>query len=236
GSGRAPEGVREVTLCALFEEVLGVERVGADDDFFRLGGDSIMAIQLAGRASGAGLGIAPRDIFTARTPAALALTAREAANLGTVEDSGTGRFPLTPVMRWWREQDGDAAAFTQSMVFPVPRDVGLERVEAAVRGLVERHGVLRMRLVDGELEVPEDVPGVAVERVEMPAGADPRASAEELAASVRLDPEKGEMLRATWLDPASGQPGLLLLTVHHLAVDGVSWRLLGPELAAGLAA
>ncbi|KUL30330.1 non-ribosomal peptide synthetase [Streptomyces regalis] len=235
GAGRAPEGVREVTLCALFEEVLGVERVGADDDFFRLGGDSIMAIQLAGRASGAGLGIAPRDVFTARTPAALALTAREVADPGSAEDTGTGRFPLTPVMQWWREQAGDAAAFTQSMVFPVPRDVDPERLAAAVRGLVERHGVLRMRLVDGELEVPEDVPGVAVERVEVPVGADPRAAAEEWAASVRLHPEKGEMLRATWLAPASGRPGLLLLTVHHLAVDGVSWRLLGPELAAGLA-
>ncbi|MBT2676520.1 AMP-binding protein, partial [Streptomyces sp. ISL-14] len=233
GSGRAPQGAREVTLCALFEEVLGVEQVGADDDFFRLGGDSIMAIQLAGRASGAGLGIAPRDVFTARTPAVLALTARAATDPGVGEDTGTGRFPLTPVMRWWREQAGDPAAFTQSMVFPVPRDVGPERVEAAVRGLVERHGVLRMRLVDGELEIPEEVPGVAVERVEVPVGADSRAMAEEWAASVRLDPEKGEMLRATWLDPASGGPGLLLLTVHHLAVDGVSWRLLGPELAAG---
>ncbi|MFJ8534715.1 amino acid adenylation domain-containing protein [Streptomyces sp. NPDC093591] len=235
GSGRAPQGAREATLCALFEEVLGVEGVGADDDFFRLGGDSIMAIQLAGRASGAGLGIAPRDVFTARTPAVLALTAREAADTGAGEDTGTGRFPLTPVMRWWREQGGDPAAFTQSMVFPVPRDAGPERVGAAVLGLVERHGVLRMRLVDGELEVPEEVPGVAVERVEVPVGADPRAAAEEWAASVRLAPEKGEMLRATWLDPASGGPGLLLLTVHHLAVDGVSWRLLGPELAAGLA-
>ncbi|MEY9994221.1 amino acid adenylation domain-containing protein/non-ribosomal peptide synthase protein (TIGR01720 family) [Streptomyces sp. V4I8] len=235
GSGRTPEGAREVALCALFEEVLGVERVGADDDFFRLGGDSIMAIQLAGRASGAGLGITPRDVFTARTPAALALTARQATDGGLGEDSGTGRFPLTPVMRWWREQGGDAAAFTQSMVFPVPSGVGPQRVEAAVRGLVERHGVLRMRLVGGELEVPEAVPDVVVERVAVAVGADPREMADELAASVRLDPEQGEMLRATWLGPGAERPGLLLLTVHHLAVDGVSWRLLGPELAAGLA-
>ncbi|MGW1955391.1 amino acid adenylation domain-containing protein [Streptomyces sp. NPDC001920] len=234
-AGRAPQGTREVALCALFEEVLGVEGVGADDDFFRLGGDSIMAIQLAGRASGTGLGIAPRDVFTARTPAALALTAREAADLGPGEDSGTGRFPLTPVMHWWREQSGDPAAFTQSMVFPVPPQADTGRVEAAVRGLVERHAVLRMRLVEGELEVTEAVPDVTVERVEVPDGVDPRTRAEEVAAAVRLDPEKGEMLRATWLDNGPGQRGLLALTVHHLAVDGVSWRLLGPELAAGLA-
>ncbi|MFC5212322.1 amino acid adenylation domain-containing protein [Streptomyces coerulescens] len=233
GGGRAPEGEREVALCALFEEVLGVERVGADDDFFRLGGDSIMAIQLAGRAAGAGLGVTPRDVFTARTPAALALTARETAGLG--EDAGTGRFPLTPVMRWWREQGGDAAAFTQSMLFPVPAGVGPERVEAAVRVLVERHGALRMRLVDGELEIGEAVPDVTVERVAVPAGADPRERADELAAAVRLDPERGEMLRAAWLDADKERPGPLLLTVHHLASDGVSWRLLGPELAAALA-
>jgi non-ribosomal peptide synthase protein (TIGR01720 family) len=52
---------------------------------------------------------------------------------------------------------------------------------------------------------------------------------------VRLDPERGEMVRAAWLDAGPGRPGLLLLTVHHLAVDGVSWRLLGPEVAALLA-
>ncbi|MEV6766725.1 amino acid adenylation domain-containing protein [Streptomyces sp. NPDC051105] len=235
-TGRAPQGTREVTLSALFEQVLGVERIGADDDFFRLGGDSIMAIQLAGRASRAGLAITPRDVFVARSPAALALAARDVDAVGADEDSVTGRFPLTPVMRWWRDQAGEAAAFTQSMVFPVPRGAGQERVGAAVRELVERHGALRMRLTQGELEVPEAVPAVTVGRVEAPAGADLRAMAEELAASLRLDPEKGEMLRATWLDPAvPGRPGLLVLTVHHLAVDGVSWRLLGPELAALLA-
>ncbi|MGW5472835.1 amino acid adenylation domain-containing protein [Streptomyces chartreusis] len=233
GGGRAPEGVREVALCALFEEVLGVERVGADDDFFRLGGDSIMAIQLAGRAAGARLGITPRDVFTARTPASLALTARETDGLG--EDTGTGRFPLTPVMRWWREQGGYASAFTQSMLFPVPAGAGPERVEAAVRALVERHGALRMRLMDGELEIGEAVPEVTVARVEVPAGADVRELADELAAAVRLDPERGEMVRATWFDGDAERPGPLLLTVHHLAVDGVSWRLLGPELAAALA-
>ncbi|WP_052411603.1 non-ribosomal peptide synthetase [Streptomyces sp. NRRL S-118] len=227
GSGRAPASGREEVLCGLFADVLGVAPVGADDDFFRRGGDSIMAIQLAGRAlTEAGLSLTPRDVFTARTPAGLARVASavapEAAGAaaagagasGAGADSGC--LPLTPIMHWWREQGGDPAAFTQSMAFPVPDGTPFERVTAAVQGLVDRHGALRMRLTGDELEVRPA--GDVVAEVLRSAPADPR-----------LDPSRGGMLRAVLED------GRLLVTVHHLAVDGVSWRVLGPELAAALA-
>ncbi|MBM7173689.1 AMP-binding protein, partial [Streptomyces sp. G44] len=235
---RAPASAREKELCGLFARILGVGHVGADDDFFRLGGDSIMAIQLAGQASAAGLVIAPRDVFTLRTPAQLAVYARSSDGGGAdVPDTGVGRFPLTPVMRWWRELGGDTAAFTQSMAFPVPPGTDPERIAAAVRGLTRRHGALRMRPTasEGEMEVVEEVPpGVGVARVAVADQDEARDRARELAAGIRLAPEDGEMLRAVWLDAGRRRPGLLLLTVHHLAVDGVSWRVIGPELAAAL--
>ncbi|MFF8654659.1 amino acid adenylation domain-containing protein [Streptomyces huasconensis] len=235
---RAPASVREKELCGLFARVLGVGEVGADDDFFRLGGDSIMAIQLAGHASAAGLVLAPRDVFTLRTPAQLAVHARSSDGAGPdASDTGVGRFPLTPVMRWWREQGGDPWAFTQSMAFPVPPGTGRERIEAAVRGLTRRHGALRMRLLapEAEMEVVEEAPpGVGVARVEVADEAEARARARKSAAGIRLAPEDGEMLRAVWFDAGPGRRGLLLLTVHHLAVDGVSWRVIGPEVAAAL--
>ncbi|QUI33873.1 amino acid adenylation domain-containing protein [Streptomyces alfalfae] len=238
-ASRAPASAREKELCGLFARVLGVEEVGADDDFFRLGGDSIMAIQLTGQASAAGLVLAPRDVFTLRTPAQLALHARTSAGGGEdAADPGVGRFPLTPVMRWWLDQGGDTWAFTQSMVFPVPSGTAPERVRAAVRGLAERHGALRTRLLAADLqaEVAREVPaGAALVRVEVTAD-DAPATARRLAARTRLAPEDGEMMRAVWLDAGQDHAGLLLLTLHHLAVDGVSWRVIGPELAAALAA
>ncbi|WPO71415.1 non-ribosomal peptide synthetase [Streptomyces sp. KN37] len=235
---RAPASAREKELCGLYARVLGVDEVGAGDDFFRLGGDSIMAIQLAGQASAAGLVLAPRDVFTLRTPAQLALHARSSDGSGPdASDTGVGRFPLTPVMRWWRELGGDPWAFTQSMAFPVPPGTDRERIEAAVRGLTRRHGALRMRLLapEAEMEVADEVPpGVGIERVEVADEAEARARAAKLAAAIRLAPEDGEMLRAVWLDAGPVRRGLLLLTLHHLAVDGVSWRVIGPEVAAAL--
>ncbi|MET7699932.1 amino acid adenylation domain-containing protein [Streptomyces sp. NPDC005485] len=230
------------TLCALFAEVLGVERTDADGDFFRLGGDSIMAIQLAARAVAAGLVLAPRDVFTARTPVRLAALARPSAPEPHAEpDIAEGRLPLTPVMHWWREQGGPLGAFTQSMAVPVPAGTDLERIRSAVRDLAERHAALRLRLLrhdhgGWELEVGPGDGGAAARtsRLAVPESAEPAVTAAELARTAVLDPEQGEMLRAVWLDAGPRRAGLLLLTVHHLAVDGVSWRVLGPELAKAL--
>ncbi|MFF9767205.1 amino acid adenylation domain-containing protein [Streptomyces sp. NPDC014636] len=228
----------ERTLCALYCEVLGTDPadVDVDADFFRLGGDSIMAIQLAARAAAAGLLLAPRDVFTARTPARLALSARPAApEQPAGPDLAEGRLPLTPIMHWWREQGARLGTFIQSMVFPVPHGVDQDRIRAAVSALAERHAALRMRLIrhddstDWELEAGPAT--VRTERVAVAADTDPAELAQDSARSAVLDPEQGEMLRAVWFDAGPDRPGLLLLLVHHLAVDGVSWRVLGQELA-----
>ncbi|TDB96370.1 amino acid adenylation domain-containing protein, partial [Nonomuraea longispora] len=233
GSSRAsrePATDREATLCALFAELLGVPEAGAKDDFFRLGGDSITAIQLVSRARAEGLGLTPREVFVARTPAALADVARVSAR--TVTDSPAGRFPITPIMHWWREHGGPLGTFTQSLAVPVPAGVDEERIRAALRTLTVRHAALRTRLLrhaDGgwELEVlpPEEAPEVPFSRA-APSRSGPGADSRPDVAPP-LDPGSGRMLAAAW--PA---PDRLVVTAHHFAVDGVSWRLLGPELEA----
>ncbi|MBF8194335.1 amino acid adenylation domain-containing protein, partial [Nonomuraea sp. K274] len=221
-SSREPVTDRESVLCAIFAELLGVPAVGAEDDFFRLGGDSIVAIRLVSRARADALRLTPREVFVARTPAALAAVARDTAP--AVADSPTGRFPLTPIMHWWREHGGPLASFTQSLVLPVPEGLDDARIVSALRTLATRHPALRMRLLRHpdaawELEVPP--PDEPPQILYATANTEPGT----LPAPPPLDPEHGRMLAATRF-----APGRLLLTAHHWAVDGVSWRILAPEL------
>src|SRR5262249_39787469 len=106
GSGtdhRAPRTPQEGSLCALFAQVLGVERVGIEESFFALGGDSIMSIQLVSRAREAGLAITPRAVFQHQTVAALAASAGPVAAVEVAADA-VGPLAATPIMRWLQEQ------------------------------------------------------------------------------------------------------------------------------------
>ncbi|MFD5246239.1 non-ribosomal peptide synthase/polyketide synthase [Amycolatopsis sp. NPDC058340] len=225
--GRAPETALEKTLCALFAEVLDVPELGADDDFFALGGDSIVAMRLVGRARAAGLKITPHDVFAGRTVAALAEVAKR------IEDDGT--VALTPIMHALRELGGPIDGYHQAALVRTPAGMTGEQLKTVLDALVARHDMLRARLdrsADGwALRVAESAE-VLVERVEAEDG-DLFALIERHAkpARARLKPDDGVMLSATWFDAGSSEPGRLLLMIHHLAVDGVSWRILLPDLA-----
>src|SRR5580693_2327918 len=241
--GRGPQTPAERVLCGLFAELLRAERVGAEDGFFDLGGDSIMSMQLVARARAAGLVFSPRDVFTAQTPAGLARVAQAAGPAPeAVEDAGAGEVVLTPVMRWLLERGGPVGRFSQSVVVAVPPGAGLAELTGAVQAVVDHHDMLRARLEDDggwRLLVPEPGPGPApwlVRRVDAAgvdaAGLGALAAAEQVAAAGRLDPAAGVMVQASWLDRGAGQAGLLVVVVHHLVVDGVSWRVLLPDLEA----
>ncbi|MER6156419.1 amino acid adenylation domain-containing protein [Streptomyces sp. NPDC001868] len=246
-SGRAPATPVEELLCTVFAEVLGLERVGVDDDFFALGGDSIVAMQLVGRARAAGLRISPRLVFRHRTVAALG-TVAEAADVSAPRpvDDGSGSVPLTPVMHWLRELGGPFGTYHQAALVRTPAALDLPALTTMLRALVDRHDMLRATLVRSSredtgtwsLHVPPvgtvDTAGW-IQRVDV-SGLDATALGETVrehttAARALLDPDAGIMVRAVWFD-AGDAPGRLLLMGHHLVVDGVSWRVLLPDLEA----
>ena len=154
-SSRGPATPAEEVLCALFAEVLGLERAGAEDSFFDLGGDSIMSMQLVTRARHAGLALSPRDVFIHKTPAGLAAGAEPETPQADaeVDDVGVGDVPLTPIMRWLEERGGLTGRLSQSMVLRVPADLGLEALTTAVQALLDHHDMLRARLSDSSLVV-----------------------------------------------------------------------------------
>ncbi|MFF5289524.1 non-ribosomal peptide synthetase [Paractinoplanes globisporus] len=240
--GREPANDRERALSEVVAAALGLDTVDVEADFFALGGDSIVAMQLVGRARAAGLRITPRQVFAERTVAGLALVATALDPAGSPEADGVGAFPLTPVMRWLSEVDGPIDGFNQSAVVQVPADLGWEPLLAALQAVVDRHDLLRARLDRGgdwSLTVPPPfstkAAGFTV-RVDVE-GLDERGLWDAVAEQARiaqaaLDPDHGVMIRAAWLDAGPERPGRLLLLVHHLVVDGVSWRVLLPEIGA----
>ncbi|MEU9560366.1 amino acid adenylation domain-containing protein [Streptomyces fumanus] len=242
-SAREPRTDTEAALCALFAEVLGLERVGVEDDFFTLGGDSIMSMQLASRARRAGWVLTPRQVFEEKTPERLALVVAAAGGgADAPEDIGVGEVPWTPVMRALGARSA-GARFAQWTVVGAPAGLGTGTLAAGLGAVVEAHDMLRARVVAGEggpvLTVRErgavDA-GALVSRVD--AGGVPEESLDQVAGDAAreavelLDPGAGVVVRAVWLDAGPGRVGRVVLVVHHLAVDGVSWRVLLPDLQA----
>ncbi|MFG2846319.1 non-ribosomal peptide synthase/polyketide synthase [Kitasatospora sp. NPDC048296] len=243
-SGREPRTERERVLAGLFAELLGLERVGVDDGFFELGGDSITSIQLVARARQAGLVFTARDVFTCQSVAELALVAQGAKAAVTEDaDAALGELPATPIMHWLRERGGPVDGFHQAMLLQVPAGLDPDRLTGALQTLLDHHDALRARLVatgdDWSLHVPPrgttratdlitrvDAVGLGAEEL--------RALFERQARAARdrLAPADGVMVQLVWFDGGSEAPGRLLVMVHHLVVDGVSWRILLPDLTA----
>ncbi|WP_331765212.1 amino acid adenylation domain-containing protein (plasmid) [Streptomyces sp. NBC_01384] len=239
---RAPSSESEKVLAAVFAEVLGVERVGVDDDFFAVGGDSIRSIQVVARARQRGVEVTPREVFQHRTVAELAAIAGHRATtvvLEELEGGGVGFVPLLPMTRYLLELGGGYGRFSMSVVADLPAGIDVQGLTATLSAVWDRHDLLRSRLVEGGMVVGEpgsvDV-GALVDRVAWDGGWDgawrERAAAELDTATGQLDPAAGVMARFVWFDAGEEAPGRLIVVLHHLVVDGVSWRILLPDLAA----
>nr|WP_296766735.1 non-ribosomal peptide synthetase [Rhodococcus sp. (in: high G+C Gram-positive bacteria)] len=231
-SSRAPQSDTERALCSLFAEVLGSDDIGVDDDFFAMGGDSIVAISLVSKARRAGLGLRPGDVFRLRTPAALAPVVAGTDAAADPEDIGVGHVLGTPIVRWMGDVGGAVDGFVQSTVLVTPAGVTYSNLRDMIGALLERHPMLRSRLdrtTPWSLYVPEDLPELD-DLIRVVEGVD-RLDRESADAATRLDPDAGLMMAAVHLDAGSDTTGLLVLCIHHLVIDGVSWRVIFDDLA-----
>ncbi|WP_142281688.1 non-ribosomal peptide synthase/polyketide synthase, partial [Mycobacterium kyorinense] len=224
GRYRAPVNAVEEVLAGIYAQVLGLERVGVDDPFFDLGGDSISSMQVAARARAAGLICRPRDVFVEQTVARLARVVGTADGESGPVDDGVGEVTATPIMRWLNSIDGPIDQFNQTMLIQAPVGATEADVVVLVQALLDRHAMLRARVVDdGSLTVPE--PGSVTSR-DCLHTVDVFSDEALVEACSRLNPAGGVMLRALWVSSTSQ----LALIVHHLAIDAVSWRIVLEDL------
>ncbi|MEO9327890.1 amino acid adenylation domain-containing protein [Gordonia aurantiaca] len=241
-AGRPPSTPAEYKIAQLFSEVLGVKSVGAEDSFFVLGGDSISSIELVSRAKAAGLAFTTQDVFECKTVAALATRASavtDDAALHELPGGAVGSFPLAPIMHEMLER-GHFDRFGQAALIELPDDVDRDRLIRALQAVIDRHDILRAVLHEeqpgeGYVEVRDrgtvDAADSLVEVVLERRDAD-EVDQHLQSAADDLDPRAGVLTRFVWMTSRHrDRPDLLWLVVHHLGVDGVSWRILLADLA-----
>ncbi|UXY50548.1 amino acid adenylation domain-containing protein [Pseudomonas tohonis] len=232
---QAPQNELERRIAAIWQEVLKRERIGIDENFFELGGDSILSIQVVSRARQDGLRFTPRDLFNNQTIRGLATVAQVLEHDAPVADQGpvTGAAPLLPVQHAFFERDlPQRHHWNQSVLLRPAQSLQPDLLTRALHALVSHHDALRMAFhqrADGwhaEYRGLYDDPELLWQhRLERLADLEPLAQQ----AQRSLDLAKGPLLRALLVDCADeGQR--LLVVIHHLVVDGVSWRILLDDL------
>jgi non-ribosomal peptide synthase protein (TIGR01720 family) len=236
----ADDGLRtasEAALAAVWAEVLGRPSVGLTENFFELGGDSILSLQVVSRARQRGLRVTARQVFEYPTVAELAAVVAETP-AETGGDIVSGEVALTPVQRWFFAQQFAAPGhWNQAMLLRLGADVSAAGVRAALDAIVTHHDALRMRYEatsTGWQQVNLAAePATWWRETEVATAAELEAVA--TTAQTSLDLVAGPVYQAVYVRVRDDGTARLLWVIHHLVVDGVSWRVLLEDLTAGYA-
>jgi amino acid adenylation domain-containing protein/non-ribosomal peptide synthase protein (TIGR01720 family) len=231
-SAAVPRTETEKAIAAVWAEVLALPLVGADQNYFALGGDSIKALQIVGRLHRAGIAISLSQLLGAKTVAALAaLVGSDAVAVAAtpLDDSA----PLTPIQAWFLETHGDAPGHFNNAALLATDHVDAEALQRAVAAVVAHHDALRLT-VDPVLSAQRIAPTatVSIEIVEVASAA--ALTAHATAAQSGFEIAKPPLLRVILYRLPEGARVLVLC--HHLVIDGVSWRILLEDLLAAYAA
>jgi non-ribosomal peptide synthase protein (TIGR01720 family) len=238
----SPRTEAEMILAGIWSSLLGIDDIGINDNFFELGGDSILVIQVVSRARQAGLRLTPKDLFKHQTIAELAAVAGQAITVTSEQDLVTGEVLLTPIQhRFFDLGLRNVNHFNQAFLLEARGELSAEILEQVVTRLVEHHDALRMRYhyEDGGWRQTNSSEGGANVFTVVDLSSISRSqqaklmerAAEQLQRS--LDLTNGPILRLTLFQKGGKAPPCLLLVVHHLVVDGVSWRILLEDLQKG---
>jgi non-ribosomal peptide synthase protein (TIGR01720 family) len=235
----APRTLVEKKLAGIWKKILRLEQVSIQDNFFELGGDSILSIQISLLANQAGLKLAPKHLFQHQTIAELAAVVEAASPLLDEQEAITGPVPLTPIQQQFFDQRlVDPHHYNQAIMFELRKPVVAALLERAVRQLLVHHDALRLRFSQTDSgwsqfnAAFDEVVPFSVADLATVAEAEQAAAVEAVATRLQssLNLSDGPLLRVALFNLGEGRAQRLLLIIHHLLVDGVSWRILLADL------
>jgi non-ribosomal peptide synthase protein (TIGR01720 family) len=229
----------EKLLAEIWADVLGIPEVGIHHNFFDIGGDSILSIQIAARAKQAGIHVSPRQVF--QHPTIAGLVAAAGVSKQTIAEQGTvnGPVPLTPIQHWFFEQNFEHPEhWNQAVLLQVRGQWEPEVLRAAFQKLHFHHDALRLRFYREEsgwrqvnASADDMLPFELRDVSALSSRAQERAvekQAQELHSTFNL--ANGPLFRAAFFTTGNGEFDYLLMGAHHLIIDAVSWRVLVEDL------
>lgn len=229
-----PETEKEKILFDIWKIVLGIENFGVTDNFFELGGDSIIGIQIISEGRKEGLLIKPIHLFQYQTIKDLAVVAEFADSIEAEQGLVIGDSDLTPIQKTFFEMNfHNPNHWNQSLLLKVDDLLDIDILKRTAVRLLEHHDSLRIKIAyDQNLNefrqiFSENINQNAFEYYEINGLDDQKTKIEEICSDVQrsLDLEKGEIIKIAYIR-INNKEGRILFIVHHIAVDGVSWRIL----------
>jgi non-ribosomal peptide synthase protein (TIGR01720 family) len=231
GAFVAPQTETEQLIAGFWRELLGIETIGIHDNFFELGGDSILSLRITARANEAGLSLRPNDIFNHQTIAELAAIAGTSVVAQAEQGTPTGEVPLTPIQKWFFEQRfTDQHHWNQAVLLELPNGAEPALIEQVMNHLVAHHDTLRLRFHDTmQHYVPLEEP-LWIAWIDLTGMSDAERlntiESESTKAQTTLNLSEGPLLRSVAFGFEKGRVNRLLIVIHHLLIDVVSWRIL----------
>ncbi|MEH2088950.1 amino acid adenylation domain-containing protein [Nostoc sp.] len=235
----APRTAIEQILTNIWQELLLKEKVSIHDNFFEIGGDSILSIQIVSRAKNSGIQITPKQIFQNQTIAELARVANTTVSVESKQGIVTGVASLTPIQqRFFAQNRQEQHHYNQSVLLQIPNHLQSELIAIALKQLLEHHDALRLKFTSVASEhkqinqgLDDNVPFAVVDLSSTPKSEQPLAL-EKIAAGYQasLNLSTGPIIKVVMFNLGDESDARLLIIIHHLAVDGVSWRILLSDL------
>lgn len=239
GEDAGPQTEMEKTLAEIWVQVLQVPRVTRNANFFELGGDSILSMQIVARAQARKVHLLPWQLFQHQTLAELAAVAVWSGTPEASQTQTSGEVPLTAIQHWFFERElSSPHHFNQSVLFEGVKPLDPRLLERAFAQLLNHHDALRSRFTRDQgvwrQWQTESVGQPAFTHIDLSIIAEThqdriwKQAANRIQTSLHLG--DGPIARMVYVSRGAGRRDLLLLVVHHLVVDGVSWRIVLDDL------
>jgi non-ribosomal peptide synthase protein (TIGR01720 family) len=234
---------KERKLITLWQDILGIKNINPDDNFFEIGGDSILSIQLVAKSNQAGIKFSVQQLFESQTVRNLAVVAEEGGSVQQEQGLVSGPFPMTPIQRWFFEQNfSDPWHWNQSLIFRVKQPLRVDYLKQVIKNLVSHHDALRLHFSYDEWDhwtvenLLDDEP-VPFSYINLSAcSASERKEQFEAHASTiqkHLGTASKYLFHIAYFNFGESESPRLLLVFHHLIIDGISWRILIDDLWTG---